>query len=253
MFENDLFIQKIGLQEDIAPSKFDSYPLNINALRGFVSMKITSPVLIFNGENGCGKSTIIEALATNLGIPVNGGSSNLSAIIDSAVTINQEESKLAPYLYVSKSYKKPYRTFFFRAESFHEISSVLDKDEWIIKSNYSSKKLLGQSHGESFMDLIEHQFIGNSLYILDEPESALSPQNQLKLLCIIDNLVKKGTQFIIATHSPIILGYKNAKIVNLDDGMRYIDYKETNIYHLYKRFIDDPISFQNMLFDGEEE
>lgn len=250
MFENNLFVKRISLKDDIETEAFNHYPLNINALRRFVAINITSPVTIFNGENGCGKSTLIEALADILGIPVNGGNKNLSVFMDNSPAYAPEKAELSNYLTVTHHYLKPQRTFFFRAESFHEFSYILDHIDGIPKYNYQSFPLLLQSHGESFMDLIERQFVPDSLYLLDEPESALSPQNQLKLLCIIDELVKEGTQFIIATHSPIILGYRDAKIVNLDDGMRYIDYEHTNIYRLYHKFINEPGKYQEELFDN---
>lgn len=246
-----LFIKSISLKEDIKPQAFDNYPLNINALRFFQKLNITKPVLIFNGENGCGKSTLIEAIADFLGIPINGGSTNLSCIVENSILTENHHSVLANYILVGKSFNKPYRNFFFRAESFHEIASMVDNDNYIEKSNYSSKKLLKQSHGESFMDLIEHQFINNSLYILDEPESALSPENQIKLLCIINYLSKNGSQFIIATHSPILLAYRDAQLINLDGGMKSINYKETNVYNLYRRFLNDPDSYQKSLFEED--
>lgn len=256
----DLFISQISLKEEIEPSEFDSYPLNISALNFFISLKLTHNVTIFNGENGCGKSTIIEALADLIGLPVTGGNHYMGAFIETNQTLGKENASLAKYLRIGKGYKKPRHMYFFRAESFHELSAMIDEDakkggydSFLSTSNYTDDELLGQSHGESFMDLLQHQMKPNGLYILDEPESALSPQNQLKLLCLINQLEKNGSQFIIATHSPILLGYRNAQIINLDNGMRVISYKDTNIYNLYKRFINDPYSYQDMLFDNDED
>lgn len=247
----NLFIRSIRLSEYIDSKLFEEFPLNINALRFFVSLRFTSPVTIFNGENGCGKSTLIEAIAANLGIPIMGGNSNLSGILDGYDRGEESESELAKYLLCDKGFKKPYRTFFFRAESFYKLADILSHDGWINSSNYSNKDLLEQSHGESFMDFMEHQLTKNSLYILDEPEAALSPQNQLKLMVLIDQLTKQGSQFIIATHSPFILGYREAKIINLDDGMKEMDFKQTKIYNLYRHFLENPEGYQKELFDEE--
>ncbi len=256
---DELFLTRISLKEDIAPQLFDNFPLNIAALKMFVSIKISNPVTIFYGENGCGKSTLIEALADQLGMPTSGGNKNMGAFVQTNLVKGNESAPLSEYLVVSKSYRRPSNMYFFRAESFHEISALIDEDakrggydKYLNTDNYSSKDLLGQSHGESFIDLIEHQFKENGLYILDEPESALSPTNQLRLLKLIHKLSKEGSQFIIATHSPILLGYKNAVIVNLDDGMKYIDYKDTKIYKLYSSFMKDNIEFQNVLFSDDD-
>ena len=239
-FDNSLFVKRIKIKDKIDPKLFDKYPLNINAIRFLDSFTFRSPVTIFQGENGCGKSTLIEAIATSLGIPIMGGSSNLSGIFDNYNLNEESDSILKDYIIVEKGTKKPYRTFFFRAESFYKIADILSHDSWIESDNYSTKDLLEQSHGESYMDFMSQQIIRNSLYILDEPESALSPTNQLNLLRIIDKFSKDGTQFIIATHSPFILAYPKAQIINLDNGMNEITFKQTKIYRLYRSFLDDP-------------
>ena len=175
---SNLFIRSIRLREDIEPQKFDVFPLNINALRLFVSLRFTTPVTIFNGENGCGKSTLIEAIAANLDTPIMGGNKNLSGVIDNYDRGEEASSELAKYLISEKGFKRPFRTFFFRAESFYKLADILSHDAWIESSNYGDKDLLEQSHGESFMDFMKHQLAKNSLFILDEPEAALSP-NQM--------------------------------------------------------------------------
>ena len=248
---SNLFIRSIRLRDDIEPQKFDDFPLNINALRLFVSLRFTTPVTIFNGENGCGKSTLIEAIASNLDIPIMGGNKNLSGILDNYNRGEESNSELAQYLICEKGFSKPFRTFFFRAESFYKLADILSHDEWINSDNYSDRDLLEQSHGESFMDFMNHQLAKKSLYILDEPEAALSPQNQLKLMVLIDKYAKEGSQFIIATHSPFILGYRDSRIINLDNGMNEIVFKQTKIYNLYRHFLDDPEKYQKVLFDEE--
>ena len=252
--DSKLFIKSISLNEDIEPHLFEEYPLNICALRFFASLKFVSPVTIFIGANGCGKSTIIEAIASNIGIPITGGNKIIGAIVENYTIGEEKESALAQYLRCDKGYKRPRHTFFFRAESFYKLADIIDHDS--IRSrqrdhvstidvlNYADKELLNQSHGESFMDFMKHQFSEDSLFILDEPESALSPDNQIKLLGLIDYYSKRGTQFIIATHSPLILGYKNAKIISLDNGMKEVKYKDTKVYKMYKDFLDDPEGYQ---------
>lgn len=251
-FDNvNLFIRSIGLIDDIDPKLFEFFPLNIPALKGFVSFRFTNQVTIFNGDNGCGKSTIIEAIASKLNIPIAGGNSHLGAIIENHDIGEESSSELAKYIYCDKGFKKPYRTFFFKAESFYKLADILSHDGCINIYNYASKDLLKQSHGESFMDFMRHQLIGNSLFILDEPEAALSPENQLKLMMLIDQMTKEGSQFILASHSPFILGYRDAKLINLDDGMKEITFKQTKIYNLYKHFLNDPEGYQKLVFDEE--
>ena len=108
--------------------------------------------------------------------------------------------------------------------------------------------MLGQSHGESFLDFLEHQLCENGLFLLDEPEAASSPQNRMVLVALIDRFAKEGAQFVIATHSPFILGYAKATIVNLDDGIRMAKFKETKIYNLYRHVLADPEGYQKLFF-----
>lgn len=117
--------------------------------------------------------------------------------------------------------------------------------------NYGGKSLHNQSHGESFLSLVQNRFRGNGFYILDEPEAALSPMRQLTLLIEINNLVKNNSQFIIATHSPILLAYPDAQIYNLDSGIERIEYAETEQYKLTKNFLDNPNIFIERLFDSD--
>lgn len=105
------------------------------------------------------------------------------------------------------------------------------------------------SHGESFIKLIQNRFTENGLYILDEPEAALSPERQMSLLCLIDELVKKGSQFIIASHSPILISYRNATILDLNNNLKEVKYKDTNIYQTYKLYLNDPEGMQHRLLD----
>lgn len=109
------------------------------------------------------------------------------------------------------------------------------------------------SHGESFLKVMQNRFTDHGLYILDEPEAALSAQSQLSLLCLIDDLVKQGSQFIIATHSPILISYRNAKILDLNKDFQEVKYEDTDIYQLYKLYMENPYGMQKKLFDNNEE
>ena len=140
--------------------------------------------------------------------------------------------------------------FFLRAESFYNVATNID-DLRINIDNYGGKSLHNQSHGESFLSLVQNRFRGNGFYILDEPEAALSPMRQLTLLIEINNLVKNNSQFIIATHSPILLAYPDAQIYNLDSGIERIEYAETEQYKMTKNFLDNPNIFIERLFDSD--
>lgn len=140
--------------------------------------------------------------------------------------------------------------FFLRAESFYNVATNID-DLRINIDNYGGKSLHNQSHGESFLSLVQNRFRENGFYILDEPEAALSPMRQLTLLIEINNLVKNNSQFIIATHSPILLAYPDAQIYNLDSGIERIEYAETEQYKLTKNFLDNPNIFIERLFDSD--
>lgn len=243
--DNKLIIKKITLERDKIES-FDKYPFNINVVKNFSELDFDSPVTFFVGENGIGKSTFIEALAVALGLPAEGGTENFK------YETKNTTSELSNYLRIS-SYNKAKMKFFLRAESFYNFSSevqrLVEEDEFFTLYNSYGGNLHECSHGESFIRLIQNRFTDHGLYILDEPEAALSPQRQLSLLCLIDELVKDGSQFIIATHSPILISYRNGKILSLDDNFKEIQYKDTNIYSLYKMYLDDPEEMQKRLFD----
>lgn len=243
--DNKLIIKKITLERDKIES-FDKYPFNINVVKNFSELDFDSPVTFFVGENGIGKSTFIEALAVALGLPAEGGTENFK------YETKNTTSELSNYLRIS-SYNKAKMKFFLRAESFYNFSSevqrLVEEDEFFTLYNSYGGNLHECSHGESFIRLIQNRFTDHGLYILDEPEAALSPQRQLSLLCLIDELVKDGSQFIIATHSPILISYRNGKILSLDDNFKEMQYKDTNIYSLYKMYLDDPEEMQKRLFD----
>lgn len=243
--ESNLIVKRISLERDKIDF-FDRYPFNIDIVKNFDELNFDSQVTFFVGENGVGKSTFIEAIAVALGLPAEGGTENFR------YETRNTTSELSNYLNVW-TYNKPKMKFFLRAESFYNFSSevqrlVEDNDFCSLYNSYGGN-LHECSHGESFIKLVQNRFTDHGLYILDEPEAALSPQRQLSLLCLIDQLVKEGSQFIIATHSPILISYRNGKILDLSNNFKEVKYKDTNIYSLYKMYLDEPDTMQHRLFD----
>lgn len=243
--ENNLIIKKIILERDKIES-FDKYPFNIEVVKNLEELNFESQVTFLVGENGVGKSTIIEAIAVSLGLPAEGGTENFR------YETKNTTSELHNYLRIVK-FNRPKMKFFLRAESFYNFSSeiqrlVEDDDFYSLYNSYGGN-LHECSHGESFIKLVQNKFSDHGLYILDEPEAALSPQRQLSLLCLIDQLVKEGSQFIISTHSPILISYRNGKILDLNNNFKEVKYKDTDIYSLYKMYLDEPDIMQQRLFD----
>ena len=204
---SDLYIRGIRLEKEIPESSYLSrLPMVVN-LRKMDELKLNSKVTFLVGENGIGKSTLIEAIAVGVGFNPEGGSRNF------AFSTEDSHSELFNYLTICKGIKKARDGFFLRAESFYNVASNIDQMDRdpdnkmgpSIVSSYGGISLHKQSHGESFLSLVEKRFGGNGLYILDEPEAALSPARLLRLMCNIHDLVEKDSQFIIATHSPILM------------------------------------------------
>lgn len=226
------YIKGIRLHGDYDP---DDYPFNIPAVRYLSktgTLPLEKPVTFFVGENGTGKSTLIEAIAVAMGFNGEGGSR------DFFFTTQRTHSELCDYLTISKSVT-PKDGFFLRAESFYNTASYLEENSTMAR--YGGVSFHEQSHGEAFLSLAMNRFEGNGLYILDEPESALSPQRLMELLVVVDELVKNNSQFIIATHSPILMAYPNADILEFsEEGIHKVGYRETAHYKITKQFIDMP-------------
>lgn len=235
---NELFIKGIKLKKNKI-NNFDEYPFNIDIVKNFDELKLESPVTFFVGENGIGKSTFIEAIAIACGLNPEGGTQNFK------FNTNNTHSNLYEYISLNK-FDVPTTKYFLRAESFY---NVLTEIERLDASIYYGGNLHKCSHGEAYIKLIQNRFSNNGLYILDEPESALSPIRQMTLLTLIDELVKNGSQFIIATHSPILIAYKNGIIYDLNNNFQKVDYKDTEIYQVYKMFLENPEKMQDELFD----
>nr|WP_312577978.1 AAA family ATPase [Sedimentibacter sp.] len=222
-----------------------SYISKIQALKNLSELMIQSDITFFVGENGTGKSTLLEAIAVAYGFNPEGGTKNFN------FSTQDTHSSLNEALVLSRGAIRPKDGYFLRAESFYNVASQIDSYEKDIPgylTYYGGKSLHKQSHGESFLALIQNRFHGDGLYLLDEPEAALSPQRQLTLLITICQLVKEGAQFIIATHSPILLGIPDADILSFDDGsIKRIDYEDTESYRITEMFINNKDYLLNKL------
>lgn len=243
------FAIRLALQRHKVLS-FDEYPFNLSATRTLDSLDLHPKVTFFVGENGSGKSTLLEAIAVSLGFNAEGGTKNFN------FRTRDSHSNLSEYLRIAKGFKKPKDGFFLRAESFFNVATEieqLDEDPMAgppIGRSYGGRSLHEQSHGESFLALMEHRFSGRGLYILDEPEAALSPQRQLAVLSRIHNLVLNDSQFIIATHSPILMAYPDAWIYLCgEDGIRRIEYTDTQHYQVMRDFLADPERMLRIIFE----
>ena len=224
------YLQRVSFRPDVA-LEFETYPLNIPAVREMEGIEFHPDVTFFVGENGAGKSTVLEAIAVAMGFGPEGGTKNIQR------TTTDSVSALHTLLRPSRSAHKPKDGYFLRAESFFNVATYMD--EVGLLDTYGGRSLHRQSHGEAFMALLVNKLRGNGLYFFDEPEAALSPNRQLAALVAIDELVKKESQFIIATHSPILLAYPRAKILQFDGaGITQVAYEETEHYVVTRDFLN---------------
>jgi Predicted ATPase len=231
-------------------ASFSQYPFSLPAVNNLFSLEMHPRVTFIVGENGSGKSTILEAIAAAYGFNPEGGTKSFN--FQTANT----HSDLYKYLKLVKGIKKPKDGFFLRAESFYNVATnieELDKEDqgWLPKiiDSYGGRSLHEQSHGESFLSLLVNRFTGSGFYILDEPEAALSPSRQLALLSRIHELVKEKSQFIIATHSPIVMAYPDSIIYEINEGFNKVDYKNTEHYQVTKEFINNTEKMLNIVME----
>ena len=196
-----------------------SYLHSIPSLSGVEQIDFSSPVTFFVGENGSGKSTLLEAIAVAYGFNPEGG------------------TRLCNAVRLSRSARKPVYGYFLRAESFYNVATM--EEEYSKGPGGIPQHFHEKSHGESFLSLVQNTFRENGIYLLDEPEAALSPQRQLTLLMEIHRCAQGGAQFIIASHSPILLGLPGAEILSFDDGVIHpCTYEETDSYQVTEVFIN---------------
>ncbi|HJQ36455.1 MAG TPA: AAA family ATPase [Thermoanaerobaculia bacterium] len=208
------------------------YRAKIPSIRSTHEIEFTTPVTFLIGENGSGKSTLVEAIALAAGFNPEGGSKNFQ--FETVKRETSEEDELLVKLI--KSAKRPSDGYFLRAESFFNVATEIDRLG--VTRGYGGASLHAQSHGEAFMSLLLNRFLGDGLYILDEPEAALSPMRQLSMLVRIHDLAGWGSQFIIATHSPILMAYPGATIYQLDEKIHEVAYEETEHYTVMRDFMN---------------
>lgn len=238
--KSNLYISRVSLTKEIPQGNYLRNLPVVKNLRKTEGIRFSKNVTFLVGENGVGKSTLVEGIAVAMGFNPEGGTINFN------FATKDSHSDLYNYLTVSRGYKRHRDGFFLRAESFYNVASNIDDmDQEImgtpVIASYGGVSLHKQSHGESFMALVENRFGGNGLYILDEPEAALSPMRLMRLMCYMQELVRQDSQFIISTHSPILMTFPGAEVLQItEDRIRSVDYKDTEHYMVTKRFMDAP-------------
>lgn len=229
--ENNHYVFEVSLIKEKIKA-YDRYPFIIPAIAKMDNIELHPKVTFFVGENGTGKSTLLEAIAVTFGLNAEGGSKHFN------FNTKVSHSELHENILLRKGIKRARDSYFLRAESFYNVATTIDDLD--VNYGYNNKSLHAQSHGESFMSLFLHRFIGNGFYILDEPEAALSPLRQMAFLCRLHQLIEANSQFIIATHSPIILAYPNSVIYHFSEaGIKTIEYEETDHFIINKRFANN--------------
>jgi predicted ATPase len=234
-----IYLQAVELKRDRVPS-FGEYPFDLPVVRELRRIEFTAPVTIFVGENGVGKSTLLEALAIAIGFNAEGGGRNF------AFGTRPSHSDLHLYLRLVRPHLRPRDGYFLRAESFFNVATRIEELDQVpapappIIDSYGGHSLHEQSHGESFLTLLQKRFAGAGLYLLDEPEAALSPTRQLAALARMNQLVALSSQFIIATHSPILMAYPEAQLLAMSpDGIAPVKYDETEHVVVMRHFMNN--------------
>lgn len=235
------FLRSVTFRDEVEPD-WDKYPFCIPAVRQLGGLDFDPKVTFFVGENGSGKSTVIEALAAVLGMNPEGGSKNLRFATRSC------ESSLHEALRPVRNVRRERTEFFLRAESYYNVATALEELPGGTGAYGGSPH--EQSHGESFLNLVLHRFGPQGLYLLDEPEAALSPQRQLSFLARMHELVEQDSQFVIATHSPILMAFPQATIYLFSqDGIQKVDYEETDHFQLTRDFLNHRERYFQHLFE----
>jgi len=230
MLEAKPYLRSVQIKANMQ-ADWSIYPFAIPAVNDIEHLTFHPDVTFFVGENGSGKSTIMEAIALALGFSEEGGTLNVR--LNSA----SSSSGLFQYLRMIKSFKKPKDYYFLRAESYYNVGTYMNEVGYV--KSYGGN-IHACSHGESFLKLLTNKLQGEGLYLLDEPEAALSPSMQFVALSAIHELCKNHSQLIIATHSPILLAYPNAKIYHFSDsGIREIQYEETEHFRVTHDFLNN--------------
>lgn len=244
------YLRAVRLNRDKV-SSFDTYPFNIPAIRHLERLEFSPGLTILIGENGIGKSTLIEGIAVKWGFNAEGGSKNFN------FKTKETHSGLRHALVIERGLGRPTDGFFLRAESFYGLATEVEELARRGPANgfldsFGGKSLHEQSHGEAFLALLQHRLRGGGLYIFDEPEAALSPKRQLSVLVLLKQLLAENSQCIMATHSPILMGFPGARIYELTaEGIENVKYEETDHYRISKTFLTDRERMLGYLFDPE--
>lgn len=226
------YLREIRLRRDAVES-FDIYPFNLPVVSELDYLEFHPDVTFLVGENGAGKSTLIEAIAVVSGFNPEGGNRNMQ------FSTQKTHSELGDFIKPVKGFMRPKDGYFLRAESFYNVATYIDDLMPPPLQGYGGRSLHHQSHGESFMAVLAHKLKGQGLYIFDEPEAALSPLRQMSALVEIHRLVGMESQFIIATHSPILLSYPNALIYQIGRyGLEQVGYTQTEHYEVTRNFLN---------------
>jgi predicted ATPase len=238
------YLLHASFRPDVDPN-YDEYPFNVPAVRELDRIEFHPNVTFFVGENGSGKSTVLEAIAVALGFGAEGGTKNVQFRTVDSVSPLHETLRLA------RGVPQPRDGYFLRAESFFNVASYMDEVGYT--DGYGGS-LHARSHGESFMAVLVNKLKGNGIYLFDEPEAALSPSRQMAALSAIHQLVEESSQFVIATHSPILLSYPNAKIIQFDrSGLSEVAYEDTEHYAVTRDFLNNyPRRLEQLLSDDED-
>jgi predicted ATPase len=245
-------LKRLALLRDRVQS-WEDYPFSVPAIRSLDALNFRSRICFFAGENGTGKSTLLEAIAAHYGFGPEGGNRSLHS---NSTTSNQSVDALTRSVRLSFD-KRTGAGFFLRAESLFNVVSHMDNLDMEpsagppISASYGGRSLHTRSHGETFLTLLELKFQRNGLFLLDEPEAALSPQRQLSFLLLIHDVLRKykDAQFIISSHSPVLLGYPEAQILSFDgEPIREIAYEDTASMQIVRRFLNNREDFLDELF-----
>lgn len=246
---SNLYVRQISLPHPLPADCYFSHLPVVQSIRQ-QPLELTSPVTFFVGENGVGKSTLIEAIAVSMGFNPEGGSRNFR------FSTQDTHSALSDSMRIAKGVR-PKDGFFLRAESFYNVATNIDELDADLGGprlidGYGGVSLHQQSHGESFMSLIENRLNGDGLYIFDEPEAALSPSRILRLMRRIHELTARRSQFIISTHSPILMAFPGATVFEITpQGVAAVPYQETEHYQVSRLFFDDPDRMLYHLFHDD--
>ncbi len=248
MDASELYVKSVRLSRRLPEN---SYLRGLPVVKSLAELedglRFEKPVTFLVGENGVGKSTLVEAIAIAMGFNPEGGTVNFS------FSTADSHSELYRCITVSRGFRRHRDGFFLRAESFYNVATCIDEmdsHEGLgapVVDSYGGVSLHRQSHGESFMALVKNRFGGGGLYILDEPEAALSPMRQLELMGHMSELVRQSSQFIISTHSPVLMLFPGADVLELNGGIRRIPYYETEHFRVAKRLINAPEKLREYL------